>query len=352
MPPARRTALWVVPVSDLGGVARHVLDVVRVGIPGWRVVVLCPPGPLVTKLTEAGGAVLACEFGPAAGFRASAASLRHAIRALRPEVVHSHLSYADIVVAAAAPRSVRLVTTEHGIAADDAVYHRSQVEARVMAGVHRARLRRFDRAIAVSQATSRAMRDKWGAGDGILVIPNGVDRPSPRACGTAGLRFLSLSRLAPEKRIDDLVSAFGLVVAAHPDATLTIAGAGSLEQQLRRQVDELGISTHVTFPGFVPTYEALAGADVVVQLSTWENCSYTLLDAVTHGLGVVASPVGGNPEMLPGTRLVDPADHRSVASRMVSQGCNLDQRPELSDTWPSTAMMTSRIARVYVELAA
>ena len=39
-----RIALWCVPVADLGGVARHVLDAARVGIPGWRLVVLCPEG--------------------------------------------------------------------------------------------------------------------------------------------------------------------------------------------------------------------------------------------------------------------------------------------------------------------
>lgn len=195
------------------------------------------------------------------------------------------------------------------------------------------------------------MKEKWGAGDQVLVIPNGVDVPSPRPAQSPGLRILSLSRLAPEKRLDDLVSAFALVVASHPEATLTIAGSGVLEHQLRRQVDELGLAGHVTFPGFVPTDQALAGADVVAQLSVWENCSYTLLDAVAHGLGVVASPVGGNPEMLPESSLVDPADHPSVAARLVSQGGDVAGRPRLSDSWPSTATMSERIAQAYAEVA-
>lgn len=346
MPPARRTALWVVPVSDLGGVARHVLDVVRVGIPGWRVVVLCPPGPLVAELNRVGAAVVTDDFGPDHGFRSSASSLRHTVRTLRPQVVHSHLSYADIVVAAATPRGIRLVTTEHGIAADDGVYHGSRAEARVMAGVHRVRLRRFDRVIAVSTATRSAMAQKWGADDHVVVIPNGVDARATRV-RDPGLRILSLSRLAPEKRLGDLVDAFALVAAEHSAATLTIAGVGVLDSQLKQQVAALGLTERVTFPGYLPMEEALASADVVAQLSLWENCSYTLLDAVTHGVGVVASAAGGNPEILPQHCLVDPSDHAAVSDRIVAQGCDLGLRPELPDTWPSTTEMARLVAATY-----
>lgn len=42
VPGGAPTALWVVPVADLGGVARHVLDVAAVGLPRTRLVVLCP----------------------------------------------------------------------------------------------------------------------------------------------------------------------------------------------------------------------------------------------------------------------------------------------------------------------
>ena len=107
--------------------------------------------------------------------------LRHASPA--PAVVHSHLSYADIV-AAIAVRGPRLVTTEHGIARDDVVYHHSASKARVMAAAHTARFRRFDAAIAVSRATAEAMRDKWHPRIPVTVIPNGIDVDASRAAST------------------------------------------------------------------------------------------------------------------------------------------------------------------------
>ena len=113
-------ALWVVPVGELGGVARHVLDVARVGVPGFRVWYLVPPGPLAERLRDLGAPVLTGELGPSAGTATSVATVRRTVTALRPAIVHSHLAYADVVVAlATAGLPVRLVSTEHGIAGDD-----------------------------------------------------------------------------------------------------------------------------------------------------------------------------------------------------------------------------------------
>ena len=336
-------ALWVIPVGDLAGVARHALDVARHGIPGWRLVFLTPPGELPAELRAAGAAVLEQPFGPDHGLRASVSTLRHAVRTLRPAVLHSHLAYADIV--AALVGGPTLVTTEHGIARDDLVYHHSRTRSRLMNTVHTARLRRFDAAIAVSDATAAAMTEKWRPRRPVTVIPNGVDRP-PHPGPAAGLRILSLARFAPEKRLDALVDAFATLHRQHPEATLTLAGRGDGESALRAQVDRLRLAEVVSFPGFVDADEAMASHDVLAMLSVWENCSYALLDAAARGLGVVASPVGGNPEMLPDRCLVDADDEDAVAGSLAAQGLDIDVRPGL-DAWPSVADMSKRIGAVY-----
>ncbi len=116
------TALWVVPVADVAGVGRHVLDVVEVGVPGYRLVVLLPPGPLAERLRSVGAAVVTAPVGPEHGIRESVAGVRHTVGALRPVVTHSHLSWADVITAVATVGSpTALATTEHGIAVDDHV---------------------------------------------------------------------------------------------------------------------------------------------------------------------------------------------------------------------------------------
>lgn len=343
----RPTAVWVIPVGELGGVARHVLDVVRVGIPGWRLVVLCPPGPLVAEVRRAGGAVTEMRFGPDHGLASSVRALRRTASLLRPQVVHSHLSYADIAVAATPLPGVALVTTEHGIAADDRIYHGSGARSAVMARVHTTRLRRFAAVIAVSEATRRAMVEKWHPRQPVHVIANGIDPPPSAAHPRTGLRVLSLARLAPEKRLNDLVASFALVAAERPEARLTLAGKGELEQALRRQVGDLGLGDRVSLPGYVDAGSALAEADVLGMLSASENSPYAVLDGLVHGTGVVASAVGGIPEMLPARCLVDPADHRGVANLLVEQGEHLDARPRVPEGWPTVADMTAAVAEVY-----
>lgn len=343
-----KTALWVLPVSDLGGVARHTLDVSRVGIPGYRLVVLLPEGPLAEALRAQGVATLTDGFGQDVGLATSVRTLRSVIRALRPAVVHSHLAWADLAVALAAPLrgGPMVVTTEHGIAADDLVYHGSQAKARVRAAVHHLRLRRFDAAMAVSESTREVMRAKWRPTLPIHVVLNGVDRVDD-ARSVPGLRIASISRLAPEKRVDAVLSAFALLRERHPDTSLVVAGTGELEGELRTLAAELGLADAVTFPGHVDAAELLKECDVLVQLSVWENASYSLLDAVVGGLGVVATPVGGNPEILPERCLVGPGDREAIADLMERQGLEVRHRPALPQDWPTVGQMSRQIADVY-----
>ncbi len=349
-----RTALWVTPVSNLAGVARHVLDVVGEGIPGWRVVVLTPPGPLADEASKVGGAVLTEPFGPDAGLKSSISSLRRAVRHLQPDIVHTHLAYADVAAALATMgQPVRLVSTEHGIAADDAVYHRTKAKSRVMAGVHHQRQRRLDGLIAVSHATLRTVRDKWQPPSSVIarVVPNGIDR-ADSPVREPGLHVGTICRLAPEKALDVAIEAFAIVVKDHPEAHLTIAGEGDMAKGLAAQADAAGIGDNVDFPGFVDADKALADFDVVVQLSVWENSSYALLDAMRAGCGVVATDVGGNPEMLRANHLVNQGDAEAVARAIVRQGMHPEERPTLPEHWPTVADMCAQIADVYAQVMA
>lgn len=349
------TALWVVPVPELAGVARHVLDVVAVGVPGWRVVVLCPPGALADRLRAAGAPVVTGPVGPGDGMRATVGAVRRTARALRPSVVHSHLAWADAASAVATVGAgAALVTTEHGIARDDLVYHGSVWRSRATALAHTARLRRTDALIAVSRATAEAVRAKWHPPRRLPLplVRNGVDRVAAPGGRGPGLHVVSVARLAPEKRVDHLVHAFARLRARHPSARLTIAGTGPEEGRLRGLASDLGVAAATDFVGHVDPGPLLDEADVLVQLSVWENCSYSLLDALARGVGVVATPVGGNPEMLPPTALVAHDDPAAVAALVAAQGMTPSLRPVLPPDWPTRADTAAGIGEVYAQVVA
>ena len=362
------TVLWVVPVPDFGGVARHVLDVARTGIPGYRLVVCAPEGKLTERLRELNIPVHAVPFGPSRGFGTSFASLAHVIEREKPAIVHSHLAYADVIAAAAvnslkmrrlANRSLTvptLITTEHGIAGDDAVYHGTSWRSKLMEQVHRVRLWGTNAAIAVSRSTAEQMRRKWGARR-VSIIYNGVDAPRLRAAAHKhrvptepdAPRILSLSRLSPEKGIDVLIEAFAQLRTVYPKAHLEIAGEGDLTDTLTQQVRELHISDAVTFSGFVDPLEAMGRSDMVVQLSLWENCSYTLLDAKAAGLKTVATNVGGNPEILAPNELVDRRQNAFCDSVLEALMRNCEASAPSAWTWVTNAEMTAQIAELYTQ---
>jgi len=351
----RPIALWVVPVSELGGVARHVLDALGTGIPGWRGVLLCPPGRLSEAAKETGIAVVTGPVSPADGIRAAVREIRRTVTKLRPAVVHSHLAYADVTVAMATTGlPVRRVTTEHGIAGDDLVYHGTEWRSRARALAHAGRLRRTDALIAVTQSTMDVVRAKWNPPPGLsmTVILNGVDPLPEPPEQRAGLHVVSLARLAPEKGLHELVRSFALVAREHPEARLTLAGEGPLDGDLRLLIAQLGLSGIVDLPGHVDAQDLLGRAHVLAQLSLWENGSYSLLDAQVHGLGVVATPVGGNPELIPEDCLVDRRDHAAVAQMLVAQGLQIRARPRLRADWPTMVSMCESIGRVYAAVHA
>lgn len=345
-PPAPLT-LWVCPVSELAGVARHILDVARTGLPGWRLAVTAPEGPLLERLRELGTWVVPLP-GEEASLASNVTTLRRTIRQLHPVIAHSHLARADILLAAASTGlPVTLVTTEHHISPDRHMFHPTRASAAGMELVHRARLTRFSGAIAVSESTKRDMVARWHPAVPIEVILNGVDRPPAAPKRIPGVRMLSLSRLSAEKNVAMTLRVLSEVLKVHPDATLTVAGTGNEADALRRLSGDLGIADHVRFVGFVDALEAISTHDVLVQPSLSDNCSYALLDAVAHHMGVAASPIGGNPEILPERCIADADDDARMAQVAISQGLNLKERPQLPSHVPTVGQMSSRIVDVY-----
>lgn len=340
-----RTVLWVCPVSNLAGVARHILDVARIGLPGWRLIVAAPEGPLLEGLRDLGVTVEPLATTSTARF---VRALREVLKRRRPSIAHSHLAKADILLAAAAcGLPVTLVTTEHHISPDRYMFHPSRVEARLMEVVHRVRLTRFTAAIAVSESTKRDMLQRWHPKQSIRVVLNGVDRPASLPARAAGLRMLSLSRLEAEKDVQMSLQAFARLLPDHPHATFTVAGTGSLSEELEAFARTLGIEQQTRFVGFVDAQEAMAMHDVLLQPSRSDNLSYALLDAVAQGMGVAASPIGGNPEILPQRCIAPFNDVNALAQIAVTQGLDLSARPSLSSSIPTVAEMVDAILDVY-----
>lgn len=368
-------ALLCIPVSDFAGVARHFMDIAVNGIDGFDIRFVVPAGELVMRLREVGGDVIEADFGTEAGFRQSFFTLNRLINELQPAIVHTHLAYADVVAAAVLnSRKIRriaqknicvpkLISTEHGIAVDDLVFHGTVRQQKLMEIVHRVRHWFTDHALAVSDFNAVQMKRKWGVRN-VEVIPNGVDLDTVREKVSAArmpaqddtLRVVSMARLAPEKKIDVLIDAFALVLRQRSKSRLEIAGKGECRATLEKQVKDLGISDHVWFSGFNDPFEVMGRNDVLVQLSVAENNSYTLLEAKAAGLKVIATAMGGNPEQLDPAEMVpalNQTNRQSVveaAAQKIIATSSHDFGNGEDFSWSTTAEMTERISQTYARI--
>jgi glycosyltransferase involved in cell wall biosynthesis len=169
------------------------------------------------------------------------------------------------------------------------------------------------RAVGVSEYVARcdAVRG-FLAPSKICCVYNAVDLAHASG-GSDGLRrkyaipagrriVVQASWLLPEKGIPDLLETARLVLAEEADAHFVIAGDGEYEAQYKADAREMGIADHVTWAGLVgdPLGEGLfASADIVCQLSRWEEAfGWTIIEGMACGKPVVATAVGGIPEII------------------------------------------------------
>lgn len=170
------------------------------------------------------------------------------------------------------------------------------------------------RGAALVVALSPHMRDlamRGGAApERVVVIPNGIDPaeigldewavPAPRAPSDR-LELLYVGRLSVEKGVDVLIAAAGLLKAAGVAFRLRLVGGGPEEGHLRAQVAQLQLDRDVAFLGPVsrlslgPLYQS---ADVVCVPSRSESLPTVALEAMTAGVAVVGSAIGGIPSII------------------------------------------------------
>jgi glycosyltransferase involved in cell wall biosynthesis len=115
-------------------------------------------------------------------------------------------------------------------------------------------------------------------------------------------RLLFAGRLSREKGVDVLLRALPRVAAAHPEVELVVAGDGPERLRLEELARDLGVAKRVCFTGRLAPGQldqVYRAATLCVLPTLWmENCPVVVLEAFAHGRGVVATRIGGVPELV------------------------------------------------------
>ncbi|HEY7730484.1 MAG TPA: glycosyltransferase family 4 protein [Gaiellaceae bacterium] len=228
--------------------------------------------------------------------------------ALRADVVYASATYAAAAAAATAARRplvAKLVSdpayeraTRYGLF-DGGLEDFQRAGGAGVTGLKQARtavLRRA-RTVVVPSAYLAEIAAGWGL-ERLLVLPNPA--PPPAEVEAEGLppgTLVFVGRLTQQKGLGTALEA----IAQVPDARLLLVGDGPLRADLERRAAELGLDGRVVFLGARPRDEALrylAGADAALLSSDWENLPHAVVEALAVGTPVVATAVGGVPEVV------------------------------------------------------
>lgn len=219
------------------------------------------------------------------------------------DVLHSH-GYKGNILFGFMPRAVRrvpMVATLHGWTWTGGMDRMGLYE-----WLDRLSLRFVDAVVMVNGA----MRQKIDL-PSVHVVPNGIpligeaDRRAapldPRIVEfcRGGITLGAIGRLSPEKGFDILLDAVREVAEHHPDIRLVILGEGESRGGLEAKIRELGLTERVLLPGYVPDAGCyLPLFRVFVLSSLTEGLPMVILEAMQAGVPIVATRVGGVPEVL------------------------------------------------------
>jgi glycosyltransferase involved in cell wall biosynthesis len=352
--PSSRDRIRVVELlatGTSGGAQEHVYNLVtRIDRERYDVSVLAlSGGPGVRRLEKTGVSV--CVLDEMSDDEAIEAVASH-LHAVKADVVHNHMYRAEIIgtraawllAAAGLPRPFVVGTV-----------HSSRVRSPEDRDLVRRLTPRMDHLIAVSRAIVRKIEDEGRVGAPISLIYNGVDLAryaDHKEYGLpAGAQVVGVvARLEPEKGHPTLLEAWPAVLRAVPNAHLLIVGEGTQREALEAQAASLGLlapppstsdtprpptdmhrwasnsveverTPSVTFTGRRDDVPAVTAAlDVAVLPSYREAQGLSILEAMALARPVVASAVGGIPEMIDHGRtglLVPPHDPYSLADSLI-----------------------------------
>ena len=313
--------------TPVGGLFRYVRDVARgQSERGHEVGILCDSttgGDTAARLLDSVAPL--CSLGvkripisrlPGAGDLSGAMQTRAHAKTIRPDIIHCHGAKGGLYGRIAA-RSLGIpsVYTPHG---GSLHYSWGSPAGFVFLSAERVLARIGDAMLFVCDYERQAFDSKIGlGGKRSAVVHNGLwpDEFEPVTPHADATDLVYLGDMRTLKGVDVLLEALARLNTDHP-VTACLAGDGPDLAQFQSMATKLGLDGKVTFPGRMPAREAFARGRILVMPSRAESFPYVVLEACAAGVPLIASRVGGIPEVLSAENLVTPDDVNALTERL------------------------------------
>lgn len=256
-------------------------------------------------------------------------------------LIHSHGYKPNIFLSLLPCRKVKILSTAHGWEKNTA-----GLRARAYELLDALSLRSMDKVVAVSKAVFNDLTRHGLREENITLIYNGIvldeyeiQSQGPNLRKEYGIpqdTFVigAIGRLVPAKGYHHLIEAMTSVAEDIKDCRLLIAGEGQLKDNLSALIQKLNISRYVTLVGYQNSITRfLSTIDLFVMPSLTEGLPIALLEAMACGKPVLASSIGGIPEVITSEKdglLIPPADPHAIAKGIKELYFNETLRVEMS----------------------
>ena len=249
------------------------------------------------------------------------------VKTLQIDIVHAHEVKSDVIAYLAARlHSVPIVTTLHG-------WIGNGLKQRALIALDKRVVRGFNRVIAVSHQIESDLIASGGPCDKLCVLHNAIVVERYRRTGRRGVLtevlgrsvsspvIASIGRLSPEKGHADLVDAIGIVSSRGQKVSLVLIGDGPERPKLCEKIRALGLESSICMPGYIrEPQRMLEEIDLMVLPSHTEGLPNAVLEALLMEVPVLATRVGGTPEVITDGetgRLVLPRSPESLADSIM-----------------------------------
>jgi glycosyltransferase involved in cell wall biosynthesis len=266
------------------------------------------------------------------------------IAATRADVLHGHGAKGGTYARLApnARRAIRVYTPHGG----SLHYSPASLSGRVFLGIERALARRSDLLLFESAYSAETFAKKIGPSRGLArIVHNGVAPAEfePVATAPDASDLLFIGELRALKGIDVLIDALTLLRDAGRPVTLTVVGDGPDRAQFVGATKKYHLDDAVVFAGAMPARQAFARGRLLIVPSRAESLPYVVLEAAAAGIPMIATYVGGIPEIFGSLTpsLVPPEDARALAEAI---GRTLDAPEQAGD---AAAALGKRVAEEF-----
>lgn len=230
--------------------------------------------------------------------------IRNIVKHDHPHLIHSH-RYKENILALLASRfrdGIKLVTTQHGLPE----FHderKASPSSRIISSINFHILSRYFTTVAVSADIRNVLVSRFGfTAEKVETIHNGIRLPSPIMHSKKTGHFVigSSGRLFPVKDYPLMIDIANAVISGkHENIRFELAGDGPERKSLEDRTTQLGIKDLFEFKGHIENMDSFyQGLDVYINTSIHEGIPMTILEAMGHGLPVIAPSVGGIGEIL------------------------------------------------------